>query len=517
MLSHAARSMSTMGITNKTVAIIGCGVAGLGAVKSCVEEGLQPTCFERSDGVGGLWYYRDNNKGEMVASVARSTVTNTSKETMCYSDFLFPKEWPNYLHNSYIKQYCDMYADKFGLKKHIRFMTRVTRLAQAPDYEHSGRWVVTTRPEGAAGHEGETSQEFDAVMICTGMYNNPYIPEFPGLDEFQGKVMHSRDYRRPEEFEGKRVVVVGIANSAVDAATDVSRVTSQVYLSTKRGAWLTGRRGGYGVPFDLQLTRRYFWIPNKLKFLLFRMSLKRQFNFVTTSIIPSHPLLSCEFVVNDELPTCILNGSIIIKAAPARFTRTGLEFEDGTREDDIDAVIMATGYRFKFPFKVDCPALETKQGKVPLYKLLFPLGMRHSTLSVNGAIKPLGSVIPCLELQARWAARVFAGLATLPAQPEMEAEVQKSDERMKGLYLPFHYHVGSISYEDYIASEIGAKPNFWRLFFTEPLLTLRCLFGPHVPCIYRLVGPGKKTEDAKRAISKVWERVEEPLMTRRVK
>ena len=108
-----------------------------------------------------------------------------------------------------------MYADKFGLGNYIRFSTRLTRLAQAGDYETSGRWVVTVQHKN---DDKETSHEFDAVMICTGMFNNPYRPEFPGLDGFKGKVLHTNDYRTPEEFEDKRAVVIVI----------VSRLASQV-------------------------------------------------------------------------------------------------------------------------------------------------------------------------------------------------------------------------------------------------------------------------------------------------
>ncbi|XP_038047313.1 flavin-containing monooxygenase 5-like [Patiria miniata] len=499
-----------MGDSSKTVAVIGCGVSGLAAVKCCLDEGLQPTCFERSDDLGGLWNYRENSKHEVTTSVYRSTTTNTSKESMSFSDFLFPDEWPNFLHNSYMKRYLDMYADKFGLKKHIHFSTRVTRLAQAPDYESTGRWVVTTQAEGAAR---QTSQEFDTVMICTGMLNNPNIPEFPGLEGFQGKVIHSQAFRRPEEFEGKRVVVVGIGNSGADAATDISRLASQVYLSTERGAWITSRIGDYGMPWDLDFFRRFFRVPAKLHLILHTESIKRQFEMFYNSLMPAHGLTAREPLITEDLPGCILNGTVIIKANIARFTKTGMVFGDGTTEEDIDAVIMATGYKDTLPFKVDCPALEMKDGRLPLYKLVFPLGMQHNTLSVNGAIKPFGAFIPCVELQARWAPRVFKGLAELPSQPDMEAEVKATDEAMKEAFLPSHRYINPVAYCINVASEIGVEPNFLKLFFTDPVLTLRCLFGPHVPYQYRLEGPGKN-DGARKAINTVWERVLKPTKTR---
>ena len=118
-----------------------------------------------------------------------------------------------------------MYAERFGLMKHIRLTTRVTRLAQAPDYDTNGRWIVTAIHDN---DEKETNYEFDAVMICTGMFTNPFRPDFPGLEDFQGKVLHSHDYRTPQRFEDKRVLVVGFGNSAADAATEVGRIASKV-------------------------------------------------------------------------------------------------------------------------------------------------------------------------------------------------------------------------------------------------------------------------------------------------
>lgn len=84
----------------KKICIIGAGPSGLGAIRQCVDEGLDVVCFERTSEVGGLWYYRDEVNG--VASVARSTIINTSKEYSGYSDFPPPLHFPNYMHNSYM-------------------------------------------------------------------------------------------------------------------------------------------------------------------------------------------------------------------------------------------------------------------------------------------------------------------------------------------------------------------------------------------------------------------------------
>jgi len=106
------------------VAIIGAGGSGLPAIKCCLDEGLEPVCFERTDYIGGLWHFTDEVE-EDQSCVMKSTVINTSKEMMCYSDFPIPQEYPPCMHNKYVEKYFHLYADKFNLKKYIRFKTEV--------------------------------------------------------------------------------------------------------------------------------------------------------------------------------------------------------------------------------------------------------------------------------------------------------------------------------------------------------------------------------------------------------
>ncbi|XP_017671129.1 PREDICTED: dimethylaniline monooxygenase [N-oxide-forming] 2-like [Lepidothrix coronata] len=108
----------------KRVAIIGGGSSGLCAIKACLQEGLEPVCFERSRDIGGLWRFEENPE-DGRASIYRSVIINTSKEMMCFSDFPIPEDFPNYMHNSKIMEYFRMYAQHFDLLRHIRFRTSV--------------------------------------------------------------------------------------------------------------------------------------------------------------------------------------------------------------------------------------------------------------------------------------------------------------------------------------------------------------------------------------------------------
>ena len=83
----------------KKIAVIGGGCCGLTAIKCCVDENLEPVCFERTDEIGGLWNFTEKVR-DSLGCVMRTTIINTSKEMMCYSDFPVPKEFPNYMHNT---------------------------------------------------------------------------------------------------------------------------------------------------------------------------------------------------------------------------------------------------------------------------------------------------------------------------------------------------------------------------------------------------------------------------------
>ncbi|CAG5121868.1 unnamed protein product [Candidula unifasciata] len=176
----------------KRVAIIGAGASGLPAIKTCLDEGLTPVCFERTDGLGGLWRYTDEPI-EGQGCVMKSTVINTSKEMMSYSDFPIPDKYPIYMHNTQVYEYFKMYASHFGLEKYINYNTEVLHVKRSQNFELSGQWEVIHRNKQT---EQETREVFDAVLVCTGHHADKHVPTFPGISEFQGKVLHSHDYKR---------------------------------------------------------------------------------------------------------------------------------------------------------------------------------------------------------------------------------------------------------------------------------------------------------------------------------
>ncbi|XP_049444138.1 flavin-containing monooxygenase 5-like isoform X5 [Epinephelus fuscoguttatus] len=500
----------------RRVAVVGGGSSGLACIKCCLDEGLEPVCFESSDDIGGLWRFKENPEPDR-ASIYHSVIINTSKEMMCFSDFPIPGHFPNYMHNSLIMDYFRMYADHFQLTKHIRFNTKVLQVKQRSDFSHSGQWDVEIENK-----DGKKERHiFDAVMICIGHHCQPNLPlhDFPGIDTFTGKYFHSRDYKTPEEWRDKKVVVIGIGNSGGDIAVELSRVTKQLYLSTRRGAWIVNRVGDNGLPLDLRLNRVLDFVRKILPFGVFcglaERVLNQRFDHALYNLKPKHRLFSQHPTVNDELPNRILSGTVQVKPNIRRFQGSSVEFDDGSVVEDVDLVVFATGYTFSFPFLAS-HVVSVSQNKASLYKYVFPPEMDRPTLAIIGLVQPLGAIMPISEMQARWATRVFKGCIKLPSVASMLKDVECKKETMARRYVTSQRHtiqVDYVRYMDEIAELVGVRPNFLKLLLTDPRLGLTVLFGPSTPYQYRLKGPGKWAE-ARQAILTQWERVAQPMQTR---
>ncbi|XP_006147860.1 dimethylaniline monooxygenase [N-oxide-forming] 3 isoform X3 [Tupaia chinensis] len=503
------------GTMGKRVAVIGAGVSGLAAIRSCLEEGLEPTCFERSDDIGGLWKFSGRAE-EGRASIYQSVFTNSSKEMMCFPDFPYPDDYPNFMHHSKLQEYIIAFAKEKGLLKYIRFETFVSSVSKRPDFSVTGQWDVTTEKDGK-----KESAIFDAVMICSGHHVYPNLPKesFPGLKQFKGKIFHSRDYKDPGTFKGKRVLVIGLGNSGCDIATELSRTAEQVIISSRSGSWVMSRVWDDGYPWDMLFITRFETmlknsLPTAISDWWYVKQMNARFKHENYSLMPLNGTLRKEPVFNDELPARILCGTVSIKPNVKEFTETAATFEDGTVFKDIDCVIFATGYSYAYPF-LDDSIIKSRNNEVTLFKGIFPPLMEKPTLAVIGLVQSLGAAIPTTDLQARWAARIIKGTCTLPSVKDMMSDIdEKMGKKLKWFGKSETIQTDYIVYMDELASFIGAKPNIPWLFLTDPKLAVEVFFGPCSPYQFRLVGPGR-WEGARNAILTQWDRSLKPMKTRK--
>lgn len=220
------------------VCVIGAGAAGLVAARHLTSQlnVFDVSVFEQASCIGGTWVYNENtgtdDRGLPIhSSIYRNLRTNLPKEVMAFPDFPFPQEWPSFMTHQQVLRYLEDYATKFELWKYIHFNSvvrsvrpLVTNTSPDPMWEVIVSDVDTK--ESKALH-------FEAVIVCNGHYFVPYEPVIPGLISFPGMVMHSHNYRHPEVFQGKRVVILGAAASGQDICLEVAKFADVVYLSHK--------------------------------------------------------------------------------------------------------------------------------------------------------------------------------------------------------------------------------------------------------------------------------------------
>ena len=201
--------------------IVGAGSSGIAAAKTLHEAGVPFDCIEKGNRVGGNWVI-DNTNG--MSSAYEGLYINTSRDRMQFSDFPMPRSYPDFPHHSQIARYFEDYVD---FRKTIQFSSSVDAITK----EEDGSYRVVVTDEA-----GKTApRHYDAVLVANGHHWDPMMPDPPFPGRFDGRELHAHHYRSKDELRGKRVVVVGMGNSAMDIAVESSEVAARTFLSGRRG------------------------------------------------------------------------------------------------------------------------------------------------------------------------------------------------------------------------------------------------------------------------------------------
>ena len=207
------------------VAIIGagpCGLSMLRAFEHLENKGKkipEIVCFEKQDNWGGLWNYSwrtgSDQYGDPVPnSMYRYLWSNGPKECLEFADYSFDEHFgkpiPSFPPREVLYDYILGRVKKGNLKDKIKFNTTVTNVTYNND---SFELIYKDKKSDAI-----LKDTFDYVVVSTGHFSVPFIPEYPGMKSFPGRIMHSHDFRDAEEFRDKNVVVLGSSYSAEDVA-----------------------------------------------------------------------------------------------------------------------------------------------------------------------------------------------------------------------------------------------------------------------------------------------------------
>lgn len=380
------------------VAIIGAGPAGLVSAKECLEQGLDVTVFEKTGRKGGLW-----NAG---AGVWPDMRTNLSKESCAFPDFPWPEEAPLFPSQQDVLAYLSAYTQAFDLEGRATFHyeTPVQKVKRGAD------WEVETK--GAV-------ELFDHVIIGSGFFNKPYIPDFKGFDQFQGNKTHSSQLSPFAQYEGRRVVVIGNAFSGCDIAVGLAQAGADVTQIYRRPVWILTRElmGPNGLETidsafyrvseeepdnSISLSERYRLLNDGMAHICAVQNAVRDGLYVEPdSDAPPH------VTVTDGYIEAVRSGQIDLKQMQyIEMNEAGLRGVQGAVED----VIFATGFETDLSF-LDQEVLDNLYYRpsdrfMPLALHDGIWGQDLEGLAMIGQYK--GPFFLTMALQAKWAALAFA-------------------------------------------------------------------------------------------------------------
>lgn len=489
----------------RTVGIIGAGVSGISTAKMLLGEGFNCTVFERSGELGGVWADGYANFGVQV-----------QKELYEFPDWPLPADTPNFTPGPIFQKYLAAYCNEFGVSPHIRLGTEVTRVSAREDGKDG--WKITYREDG---EEHET--EFDLLVVCVGTFSNqPYLPEFPGQRQFEGKVIHNSAFKTRDQVAGRRVAVLGYGKSAADAALESAAVAAETSIIVRTSRWPVPRKLAGVLPFKWGMLHRMtsallplyqrssglehtlhtlgaplVWLYWRLTqvLLYFQCRLGSPFDS-RTNLVPSMPIEIGAFdhttmVVRPEFYGLVRNGKIGVRQTEIQeFTKTGVILQDGSRLD-VDVMIFATGWRTDYAFFDDeiLAKINIEDEGYYLYRHMVQPDL--AGMIFLGCNATTYESILTYSLQARWLAELLKGKHGLPDRATMRREIEDM-KAWKREWMPANHARGAtiglhqLHYHDELLRDFGANPKRKKGLFAP----LKELIDPYEPNDYRIIVSG---------------------------
>jgi len=360
--------------------IIGAGFVGLGMAQALQAAGIPYDQVDASDDIGGNWYHGVYETAHIISS----------RKITQFTHFPMPDDYPDFPSSQQMRDYLNSFANHFDLHQHIELNCTVTYVQPVPN----NLWEVTF----AKGKQ----RIYKGVLVCNGHHWCKRFPKFEG--EFSGEIIHSKDYKRPEQLRGKRVLVIGGGNSACDIAAEAARVAAKCVLSMRESVWFIPKTF-VGVPTaDLIQWWMPEWFQRLMAYGIIRLTFGTHKDYGLSK--PNHRVFAKHPTLNNEVPYYIKHGRIIPKPAVRQMDDCKVEFTDGSCEE-FDLIVCATGYDVAYPFLPD--ELQRVAGAVVKcyggsvlddYKGLYYIGWGQARGGVGSLISAYGPFfIRCLQLQ----------------------------------------------------------------------------------------------------------------------
>jgi len=482
------------------IAIIGAGFAGLCTAKFLRQVGYDVVVHEKAHDVGGVWSATRRYPGLR---------TQNNKGTYALSDYPMPRSYPEWPSGRQVQAYLEGYVREFGLAPCLRLATEVVYADLVDD--NSG-WVVTTRP---AGSDALSTEAFDYLIVANGIFSEPFIPHFDGVEEFEaagGRLCASSDLHELEDVQGKHVVVVGYGKSSCDIAVAMSEVAASVNVVARELLWKMPKKLGGVLNYKyLMLTRmgeglfRYIEPRGFERFLhgpgngvrkqmlgSVQAVATKQFALKKLGLVPGGTFediaRSTVSLATDDFYEKVTSGSIVVqrdRVVVHLLEKDGKPHAELAGGDVIsaDIVVCGTGFQQAVPFFSQelQNRLMDGQGNFELYRQIQPLDVpRLSFAGYNSSFfSPLSA-----EMAAVWIANYLLGGLELPPVEECRSAIARRlrwmAERTNGHHargtniIPFSVH--NI---DEVLEEIGLN--------VGPVTRAMQWLGPINPSSYKRV------------------------------
>ncbi|PWK70312.1 cation diffusion facilitator CzcD-associated flavoprotein CzcO [Streptomyces sp. CG 926] len=317
----------------RPVYVIGAGPGGLAVAAALRARGVRAVVVEKSDGVGASWR-RHYDRLRL----------HTTRRLSALPGLAMPRRFGRWVSRDDVVRYLEKYAEFHELE--LVTGVEVTRIEPAPEgqgeAEGEGGWIL----HASGGRELSAA----AVVVATGFNHTPALPDWPGRDTYEGRLLHAREYRNPQPYAGQDVLVVGVGNTGAEIAVDlVEGGAARVRLAVRTAPHIM-RRSTAGWPAQRSgiLVRR---LPARLVDRLGALVAKASVPDLSAYGLPRPTTGLYSRVKQGSIPVqdvglidAVRSGTVEPVAAVEAFEGAEVVLADGSRITP-DAVIAATGYR----------------------------------------------------------------------------------------------------------------------------------------------------------------------------